>query len=53
MRGFAVAGASALGGALWTVRPSLTFLVAAGLGAGGTLWAALALPNRSPARQRP
>jgi MFS family permease len=45
IRGFAVAGAAALGGALWTVRPSLTFLVAAGLGAAGTLWAALSLPS--------
>jgi MFS family permease len=44
IRGFAVAGASALGGALWTLSPSLTFLVAAGLGAAGTLWAALRLP---------
>ena len=48
IRGFAVAGASALGGALWTLRPSLTFLVAAGLGAAGTLAAALWLPSRSP-----
>jgi MFS family permease len=45
IRGFAVAGAAALGGALWMVRPSLTFLVAAGLGAAGTLWAALSLPS--------
>jgi MFS family permease len=44
IRGFAVAGASAVGGVLWTLRPSLTFLVAAGLGAAGTLWAALWLP---------
>jgi MFS family permease len=48
IRGFAVAGAAALGGALWTLRPSLTFLVAVGLGAAGTLWAALWLPSRSP-----
>lgn len=48
IRGFAVAGASALGGALWTLRPSLTFLVAAGLGAAGTLWAALWLPSHPP-----
>ena len=46
IRGFAVAGASAVGGALWTLRPSLTFLVAAGLGTLGTLWAALRLPSR-------
>jgi MFS family permease len=45
IRGFAVAGASAVGGALWTIRPSLTFLVAAGLGTAGTLWAALRLPS--------
>jgi MFS family permease len=45
IRGFAVAGAAAIGGALWTVRPSLTFLVAAALGAAGTLWAALSLPG--------
>jgi MFS family permease len=45
IRGFAVAGAAALGGALWMVRPSLTFLVAAGLGAAGTLWAAVSLPS--------
>jgi predicted MFS family arabinose efflux permease len=45
IRGFAVAGAAAIGGALWTVRPSLTFLVAGGLGAAGTLWAALSLPG--------
>src|SRR5207253_9587990 len=28
IRGFVVAGAAAVGGALWTVRPSLTFYVA-------------------------
>ncbi|HVT57289.1 MAG TPA: MFS transporter [Thermoanaerobaculia bacterium] len=47
IRGFAVAGAAALGGTLWTLRPSLTFLVAAGLGAAGTLWAALSLPSQA------
>jgi MFS family permease len=52
IRGFAVAGASALGGALWTVRPSLTFLVAAGLGAAGTLWAALRLPSHPPLKRQ-
>jgi MFS family permease len=52
IRGFAVAGASALGGALWTFRPSLTFLVAAGLGAAGTLWAALALPSHVPVQHQ-
>ncbi len=44
IRGFAVAGAAAVGGALWTVSPSLTFLVATALGAMGTLWAAVSLP---------
>jgi MFS family permease len=50
-RGFAVAGAAAVGGALWTVRPSLTFLTAAALGACGTCYAALALTG--PARRDP
>ena len=49
IRGFAVAGAAAIGGALWTVRPSLTFAVAAGLGAFGTLFAAAFLPSSSEA----
>jgi MFS family permease len=44
IRGFTVAGAAALGGALWTIRPSLTFIAATGLGVLGTLWAALFLP---------
>ena len=48
IRGFAVAGAAAVGGALWTVAPSLTFLTATGLGVAGTLWAARFLPA-SPA----
>jgi MFS family permease len=43
IRGFAVAGAAAVGGALWTVRPSLTFFVAAALGFAGTAWTALFL----------
>lgn len=47
IRGFAVAGAAAVGGALWTIRPSLTFYVAASLGVLGTLWAALTLPSRA------
>jgi len=46
IRGFAVAGAAAIGGALWTIRPSLTFLAAAALGVVGTLWAARFLPDR-------
>jgi MFS family permease len=48
IRGFSVAGAAAIGGALWTVRPSLTFLVATALGALGTLFTAFFLPARSP-----
>jgi MFS family permease len=43
-RGFSVAGAAAIGGALWTIRPELTFFAAAGLGAAGTAWAAAFLP---------
>jgi MFS family permease len=44
VRGFSVAGAAAVGGALWTIRPALTFVVAAALGAAGTAWAAWRLP---------
>jgi MFS family permease len=44
-RGFSVAGASAIGGALWTIRPAWTFFGAAALGAAGTLWAAIFLPR--------
>lgn len=46
LRGFAVAGAAAIGGALWTIRPALTFETAAALGVVGTLWAARFLPAR-------
>ncbi len=46
IRGFSVAGAAAVGGALWTVGPSLTFVVAAGLGFAGTAWTALFLRVR-------
>jgi MFS family permease len=46
IRGFTVAGAAAIGGALWTIRPSLTFTVAGALGAGGTLWTILRVPAR-------
>lgn len=46
IRGFAVAGAAAVGGALWTIRPALTFFVAAILGVAGTLWAVVMLPPR-------
>ena len=45
IRGFAVAGAAAAGGLLWTIRPSLTFLTAAALGVAGTAWAAAFLPR--------
>lgn len=47
VRGFAVAGAAAVGGALWTIRPSLTFWTAGLLGAAGTLWSIFSLPGRS------
>ena len=43
IRGFSVAGAAAIGGALWTFRPALTFIVASVLGLAGTAWAALFL----------
>ncbi len=46
IRGFSVAGAAAVGGALWTVHPALTFVVAAVLGLFGTAWAALYLRPR-------
>jgi MFS family permease len=46
IRGFSVAGAAAIGGVLWTVRPALTFVVAAVLGLVGTSWAALFLRPR-------
>ena len=46
IRGFSVAGAAAIGGGLWTVRPALTFVVAAVLGLVGTSWAALFLRPR-------
>jgi len=48
LRGLAVAGAAAAGGALWTIRPALTFWVAGALGAAGTAWAAAFLPARPP-----
>lgn len=50
VRGFAVAGAAAVGGVLWTIRPALTFFAAGFLGAAGTLWAMIALPSH-PAQQ--
>ena len=48
LRGLAVAGAAAAGGALWTMRPWLTFAAAAAMGAAGTAWAAMFLPARPP-----
>jgi MFS family permease len=51
VRGFAVAGASAVGGALWTVRPAWTFLAAGLLGVAGTFWAIFFLPGAAPARE--
>jgi MFS family permease len=45
LRGFSVAGAAVVGGVLWSIRPELTFLVAALLGALGTIGAALFLPR--------
>ncbi|MGH9315966.1 MAG: MFS transporter [Thermoanaerobaculia bacterium] len=50
IRGFSVAGAAAIGGLLWTIRPALTFCVAAALGLAGTAWAAAFLP-RTPRPQ--
>ncbi|MEP6994327.1 MAG: MFS transporter [Acidobacteriota bacterium] len=46
IRGFAVAGAAVIGGALWTIRPFWTFVAAAVLGLAGTLWAARYLPSQ-------
>ena len=46
IRGFSVAGAAAVGGALWTISPRLTFLTAAALGFAGTAWTALFLRLR-------
>ena len=45
IRGFSVAGAAAIGGLLWTIAPRWTFLAAAGLGAAGTVGAAVFLPR--------
>lgn len=44
IRGFAVAGAATVGGLLWSIRPSLTFVTAAALGVTGTAAAVLLLP---------
>ena len=48
IRGFTVAGAAAAGGALWSIRPAWTFLVATALGVAGTAWAAAFLPAIAP-----
>lgn len=53
LRGLAVAGAAAIGGALWTIRPSLTFYAAGALGAAGTAYAAAFLPARPPLEEPP
>ena len=45
IRGFAVAGAAAIGGALWSLRPTFTFLAAGALGVLGTAWAVAFLPS--------
>lgn len=45
IRGFAVAGAATVGGLLWTIRPSLTFLAATALGAAGTAACGFLLPS--------
>lgn len=51
IRGFAVAGAAAVGGALWTIGPAWTFAAAAALGAAGTAWAAAFLPKTTNAEE--
>ncbi len=51
IRGFSVAGAAAIGGALWTITPSLTFCVATALGLAGTAWAAAFLPAAARAQE--
>jgi MFS family permease len=52
VRGFTVAGAAAVGGTLWTIRPSLTFFAAALLGLVGTVWAIVSLPPQpDPGRE--
>ena len=45
---FAVAGAAAVAGALWTLDPAWTFLVAAFLGLLGTAWAVCFSPAPAP-----
>jgi MFS family permease len=53
IRGFSVAGAAAVGGALWSVRPALTFAAAGALGIAGTLWAIIFLPASPPVSEEP
>ena len=48
IRGFSVAGAATLGGFLWTIRPSLTFVAATALGVLGTSACAFLLPPSPP-----
>ncbi|MGH9440936.1 MAG: hypothetical protein ACRD16_01540 [Thermoanaerobaculia bacterium] len=48
IRGFSVAGAATVGGLLWTIRPSFTFLVATALGVAGTAAAAWLLSRITP-----
>lgn len=45
IRGFSVAGAATIGGFLWTVRPSLTFVAATALGVAGTAVCGFLLPS--------
>src|SRR5262245_38167960 len=51
IRGFSVAGAAAVGGALWTIRPALTFVAAGIIGVAGRIWAARFLPASPPATE--
>jgi len=44
IRGFSVAGAAAIGGALWTINPSWTFYAATILGIAGVAWSLIFLP---------
>src|SRR5258706_5495081 len=48
IRGFAVAGAATVGRFLWTIRHSLTFLIASALGMAGTALFGLLRPSARP-----
>jgi MFS family permease len=48
IRGFSVAGAATVGGLLWTIRPSLTFLAATAMGVAGTAVCGFLLPSKPP-----